>query len=72
MGDVLYVAVTNDKYEYILHMADTAEEMAEWAGIKVKSVREQVSRNKRRPPREYSTSKCEYRLRKIIMEDDAE
>lgn len=31
----LYIAVTPDCFELPLYVADTAEEMAAWAGVKV-------------------------------------
>jgi hypothetical protein len=68
----LYLAVTPDELELPLHVAETAEEMAAWAGIKVKTVREQCSRNKKKPPSKRikgGGAGRNYRLRKIEMEE---
>ena len=43
----LYIAVTPDHLELPMYVAETAEEMAEWAGVKVQSVKSSCSRNKR-------------------------
>ena len=32
---ILYIAVTPDRLELPMYVADTAEEMAAWAGVKV-------------------------------------
>lgn len=68
----LYLAVTPDEYELPLYVAETEEEMAAWAGIKVKSVREQCSRNKKKPPsnRKGGGQGRKYRLRKILIEEE--
>lgn len=67
----LYLAVTPDEYELPLYVAGTIEEMAAWADVKVKTVREQCSRNKNKPPsnRERGGAGRKYRLRKIEMEE---
>lgn len=66
----LYIAVTPDVYELPLYVADTIEGMAAWAGIKVSSVRSMVCRNRNKAPFPPMGKKSEFRLRKIIMEDD--
>ena len=67
----LYLAVTPDELELPLYVADSIEEMAEWAAVKVKTVREQCSRNKNKPPeaRKGGGAGRNYRLRKIEMEE---
>lgn len=67
----LYIAVTPDEYELPLYVAETIEEMAAWADIKVKTVREQCSRNKNKLPlnRGKGGAGRNYRLRKIEMEE---
>ena len=69
----LYIAVTPDHLELPLYIADSAEEMADWAGIKVSSVKQQCSRNRNRAPfnRQIagSTNKGR-RFRKITIEED--
>lgn len=71
---ILYISVTPDAYELPLYVADTIEEIAEWAGVKVKTVREQCSRNKKIPPSNRRGGGCgrNYRLRKIEMEDETD
>lgn len=66
----LYIAVTGDEYELPLYVADSANEMAAWAGIKARSVQAQACRNAGKPPLRPNATKREYRIRKIIMEDD--
>lgn len=69
----LYMAVTPDHLELPLYIADSAEEMADWAGIKVSSVKQQCCRNRNREPfnRQIagSTNKGR-RFRKITIEED--
>ena len=69
---MLYLAVTPDELELPLYVAETEEEMAEWAGIKVKTVKEQCSRNKKKPPeaRKGGGAGRNYRLRKILIEEE--
>lgn len=66
----LYLAVTGDEYELPLFVTESDYEMAAWAGIKVTSVRSSACRNKNKPPCPPNGTRCEYRLRKIIVEDD--
>ena len=69
---MLYLAVTPDELELPLYVAGTIEELAAWAGIKVKTVREQCSRNKNKPPsnrKKGGGQGRKYRLRKIEMEE---
>lgn len=37
---ILYIAVTPDHLELPLYVADTAQEMAKWAGVTVQIVRD--------------------------------
>lgn len=71
---VLYVAVTPDELELPVYVADTAREMAAWAGMKVASVRQMASRNARHPdPFTRGKGGCvhsEYRVRKVTIEED--
>jgi hypothetical protein len=69
---MLYLAVTPDELELPLYVAETEEEMAAWAGIKVKTVKEQCSRNKKKPPsnRIKGGAGRNYRLRKILIEEE--
>lgn len=69
----LYIAVTPDEYELPLFVTDSAQAMAEWANIKVKSVQEQCSRNSKKEPFARIKGGCvhsSHRLRKIIIEED--
>ncbi len=65
----LYIAVTPDCFELPLYVADTAEEMAAWAGVKVNTVKSNCSRNKRREPLKPGQGiSAHYRLRRIDFE----
>ena len=67
----LYIAVTPDHLELPMYVAETAEEMAAWAGVKVKSVRERCSRNKHKEPLKPGKSTgAPYRLRRLDFEED--
>ena len=66
----LYIAVTGDEYELPLYVTASVDEMAAWAGIKVRSVESQACRNAGKPPFRRNGIKRKYRIRKIIMEDD--
>ena len=67
----LYVAVTPDHLELPMYVAETAEEMAEWAGVKVQSVKSSCSRNKRRETLKPGvTISAPYRLRRLDFEED--
>ena len=67
----LYIAVTPDCFELPLFVADTAEEMAKWAGIKVQTVRSNCSRNKHRGPLPPGFGiSAPYRLRRLDFEED--
>ena len=67
----LYIAVTPDHLELPMYVADTAEEMAAWAGVKVNTVKSNCSRNKRcgilPPGRKIGAP---YRLRRLDFEED--
>lgn len=67
----LYIAVTPDCFELPLFVADTAEEMAAWAGVKVGTVKSNCSRNKRREPLPpgYRIG-APYRMRRLDFEED--
>lgn len=65
----LYIAVTPDCFELPLFVADTAEEMAAWAGVKVNTVKSNCSRNKRQEPLPPRTKiGAPYRMRRIDFE----
>lgn len=67
----LYIAVTPDCFELPLFVAETAEEMAAWAGVKVGTVKSNCSRNKRRgilPPG--MKIGAPYRMRRLDFEED--
>lgn len=67
----LYIAVTPDHLELPMYVADTAEEMAKWAGVKVQTVRSNCSRNKHRevlPPG--VDIGAPYRMRRLDFEED--
>lgn len=70
----LYMAVTCDKYELPLFVTDSAVAMADWAGIKVKSVHEAASKNKGKPPlpgkNKRGRNQYGHRIRKITVEED--
>jgi hypothetical protein len=70
----LYLAVTPDELELPLYVTDSVQAMAEWAGVKVKTVYEQCSRNKDRLPykRALGGSESKHRLRKIKIEGETE
>lgn len=44
----LYIAVTPDEYELPLFVTDSAQTMAAWANVKVRTVHEQCSRNSKK------------------------
>ena len=68
-----YIAVTPDRFELPMYVADTAEEMAKWAGVKVESVKSSCSRNKHREPLKPGTGiSSPYRLRRIVIEEETE
>lgn len=65
----LYIAVTSDCFELPLFVADTAEEMAAWAGVN--TVKSSCSRNKRQEPLPPGTKiGARYRLRRIDFEEE--
>ena len=67
----LYIAVTPDCFELPLFVADTAEEMAAWAGVKVNTVKSNCSRNKRCPPLKPGQGiSAPYRMRRIDFEEE--
>lgn len=67
----LYIAVTPDCFELLLFVADTAEEMAVWAGVKVNTVKSNCSRNKRQEPLPPGTKiGAPYRMRGIDFEEE--
>ena len=67
----LYIAVTPDHLELPMYVAETAEEMAAWAGIKVQTVRSTCSRNKHRGPLPAGFGiSAPYRLRRLDFEED--
>lgn len=68
---ILYMAVTGDEYELPLFVTDSALVMAAWAGIKLESLRSSVCRNKDKPPLPSDGTKCQYRLRKITIEEES-
>lgn len=43
MADVIYIKKSNDKYEQILEMADTARELAKKLGVPVGSIYSSIS-----------------------------
>lgn len=43
MADVVYIKKSNDKYELILEMADTAQELADKLGIPVNRIYSSIS-----------------------------
>lgn len=70
---ILYIAVTPDHLELPMYVADTAEEMAAWAGVKVQTVRSNCSRNKHKPPFEQDDI-CRVasgqRMRRVVIEEE--
>ena len=72
---ILYIAVTPDHLELPLYVADTAQEMAKWAGVTVQTVRSNCSRNKNKPPFAESEKRhiaSNQRMRRIEVEEDNE
>ena len=68
---ILYIAVTPDHLELPMFVADTAEEMAVWAGVKVQTVKANCSRNKNKPPfEEKRVIASDKRMRRIVIEED--
>ncbi len=67
----LYIAVTPDHLELPMYVADTAEDMAKWAGIKVQTVRSNCSRNRRKEPLSAGRGiGAPYRLRRLDFEEE--
>ena len=67
----LYIAVTPDHLELPMYVAETAEEMAEWAGVKVQTVSANCSRNKHKEPLKPGRGiGAQYRLRRLDFEED--
>ena len=70
---ILYIAVTPDHLELPMFVADTAEEMAAWAGVKVQTVKTNCSRNRDKPPfAEKRAIASDKRMRRIVIEEDNE
>ena len=65
----LYLAVTHDKYELPLYVADTPMEMAEWMGTTYANVLSCCSRNENSGIAK-SNRPGEIRLRRVIIEED--
>lgn len=67
----LYLAVTPDELELPLYVAETAEELAQWAGVKVKTVITGCCRNRHREPwkRKGGGQGIKFRMRKIEVEE---
>lgn len=67
----LYVAVTPDRYELPLYVADSAQELAAWAGVLTATVYENCSRNRGKPPIDDRVNLgTPYRMRKIEFVED--
>lgn len=66
----LWLAVTHDDYELPLHVCDSAREMAAWAGIKVESVYQQSSRNRKKGTDNRLCYRGKYRIRCIEVEEE--
>lgn len=67
----LYIAVTPDHLELPMYVAETAEEMAAWAGVKAQTVRANCSRNKHKKPLKIGRGiGAPYRLRRLDFEED--
>ena len=67
---ILYIAVTPDHLELPMFVADTAEEMAIWAGVKVQTVKANCSRNKSKPPFEEKRAiASDKRMRRVVIEE---
>lgn len=68
---ILYIAVTPDHLELPMFVADTAEEMAAWAGVQVQTVKTNCSRNRDKPPFEGKRAiASDKRMRRIVIEED--
>lgn len=72
MGETLYMAVTSDEYELPLYISDSVKELAEWSGTKSKSVMEQISRWRNKPPKNSPRNYCGYRFRRVNIEEETE
>ena len=70
MAEVLYMAVTCDEYELPLFVADNLEELAAWAGVKVKTAKETISRNAKKEPFKPKIKRIKHRLRRLVMEEE--
>ena len=70
MGETLYMAVTSDEFEFPMFITSSADKLAEWAGIKKKTVYEHISKKKNKPPRPTGGNHTGYRLRKVYIEED--
>lgn len=69
----LYLAVTPDELELPMFVTESESDMAEWAGVKLNSLRTSVCRNRNKPPFDGKKGGCvnaSYRLRKITIEEE--
>ena len=70
MAEVLYMAVTCDEYELPLFVADNIEDLAAWAGVKVKTAKEKISRNAKKEPFKPKKQINKHRLRRLLIEEE--
>lgn len=64
-NDVLYMAVTNDKYELPVYITDSAGELAELLGVKKKTIIEVISRGS--DDRKKIKRKKDYLYKKVVL-----
>ncbi len=60
----IWVKVTMDKYEHIVAMGDTAQELADKLGVSVNTILSNISKSKK-----FGHNCC---YKKIVIEDDKE
>ena len=66
----IYMAVTADRYELPLCVSESAQTVADWAGVAVKSVHIGCSRSRNQAPFDPICPHRPYRFRKIIITED--
>lgn len=70
--EILYMAVTADEYELPLYVTPSVFALARWAGKKTKSINEQISKGRNKPPRKVIHNYTGYRYRRVYIEEETE
>ena len=70
MAEVLYMAVTCDEYELPLFVTDDLEDLAAWAGVRIKFAKGMISRNDKKEPFKPKRQTSKHRLRRLLIEEE--